>query len=133
MPEVTINYWAVLVSAVAAMVIGAAWYGIFATPWLKAIGKTKKDLQKNNSRGYAIAAASSLVTAFVLAHIVAYAQADSLMLGLQTGAWVWLGFVATSYAMNYAFAGRPLKLYAIDASNLLVTLLVMGGILATWQ
>ena len=33
-----INYLAVILAAVAGMMAGAAWYGAFAKPWMKAVG-----------------------------------------------------------------------------------------------
>ena len=73
-----------------------------------------------------------LMTAFVLAHIVDYAMATTLTQGLQTGLWVWLGFMVTYEIIHGLFEGRPFQLYIINAGYHLVALLIMGGILAVW-
>jgi hypothetical protein len=135
MPSVHINYAAVLVAAIAQMVIGAIWYspGLFAKQWSKLVGRKLEDMRKDAAMSYGLAALAALITAFVLAHIVGYAMADTVVKGLQTGFWVWLGFVATTSAVNTVFAGRPSKLWAIDSGYFLVSLLVGGGILAAWH
>lgn len=59
-----INYLAVLVAAVLNMAIGALWYSpvLFAKPWMKAIGKSMKDMGKPGP-GYALTTLGSLVMA----------------------------------------------------------------------
>ncbi len=135
MPEASVNYLAVLVAAIANMIIGALWYSpvLFGTSWMGLVGKTEEDLRKDSSPiPYIIAFVSSLVMAFVLSHIIDYVYADSLIEGMQTGFWIWMGFTATTFAANYAFQRQSTKLYLIDALYYLVGLLVMGIILAVW-
>jgi len=50
--------------------------------------------------------------------------------GLQAGFLVWLGFVATTSAANAAFGDRGWTVWGIEAGNHLVTLLLMGLVLA---
>lgn len=134
MLDVAINYWAVLVAGVVAMVVGAFWYSnaMFAKPWMKEIGKKESELGGANS-GYVIAIVSNLVMAYVLAHFIQYAGATTIWQGVMTGAWAWLGFAAATSAMNYAFSGKSWKLFAIDSGMQLVVLVIMGAILATWR
>ncbi|MFL5090770.1 MAG: DUF1761 family protein [Xanthobacteraceae bacterium] len=42
---------------------------------------------------------------------------------------MWLGFVVTTLAVNYAFGGRGIKLAGIDAGHWLVVLLVEGAVI----
>ena len=46
----TINYWAVLVAAVASFVIGGLWYSplLFYRPWLRAAALTEEQLRHGN-------------------------------------------------------------------------------------
>lgn len=134
--NVSVNYLAVLVGAVAAMGIGALWYSplLFGKQWMALLGKTMATIDKSKAnRAYGITAVMALLTSYVLAHIVAYTKADTLALGLQAGFWVWLGFVATTMATTMLFEDRPVKLYLINAGYHLVNLLVMGAILASWR
>ncbi|MCF7805397.1 MAG: DUF1761 domain-containing protein [Candidatus Marinimicrobia bacterium] len=130
-----INYLAVAVAGVLYYVIGAAWYSpvLFARPWMDALGFTKEDLEDGaGAKAYILTFVNALIMAFVLACIVEAFGATTVWAGLQGGFWCWLGFVATTMATNSVFAGRSLKLYAIDSGYHLVGLLVMGGLLAIW-
>lgn len=132
--DIDVNNWAVLVSAVSAMVLGTVWYRVFATPWMALArpGETNQEMS-GAGIGYLIAAGASLLTAYVLAHVVGYVEAVEVFDGAVTGVWMWLGFVGTTMASNYVFSGKPLKLYLIDAPYFLVQLVIMGAILGGWQ
>ncbi|MEK7554653.1 MAG: DUF1761 domain-containing protein [Patescibacteria group bacterium] len=133
-----INYLAVFASAVASMAIGFLWYGpVFGKQWIAMMGFTKEQMDAAKSKGmtksYVIALIGSLVTAYVLAHFVVYTGAVNITGGLQTGFWVWLGFVATVALGSVLWEGKSWKLYGLNMSYQLVNLLVIGVILAVWQ
>jgi uncharacterized protein DUF1761 len=134
------NYLAVIIAAVAAWLAGAAWYGALAKPWVAAQGKTMEEFKaaraaKHGSpAGYApfiIAFLAELVMAWVLAGIVGHLGVGQVTLrnGMISALLVWIGFVVTTLAVNYAFGGRGLKLAAIDAGHWLLVLLVQGAII----
>ena len=135
MPQVHINFPAVLAAAVANMIIGSIWYspGVFGRTWMSLIGKRMEDMKGGAGRAYAAAFVVALILAYVLAHFVGYTQAYSLGQGIQLGFWVWLGFVATTSTGDYIFAGRPRPLYFINNGYHLVTLLVNGALLSAWR
>jgi hypothetical protein len=134
MPTADINYVAVLVAGLLSMVIGFIWYGpLFSKPWMKENGFKMEDLKQGPGAGYAIAVFGSLLQAYVLAHFIDYVGADTIVRGLQTGLWIWLGFLATAFAVNYLFAQRTPRLWAIDSGYFLVLLLVQGALLAVWR
>ncbi len=135
--SVSINYLAVIVSAVAAMGIGFAWYSksLFGKRWMKLVGLSEAELEKRKKEmgpKYGLMAVSALVMAYVLTHIVYYTGATTISGGMQAGFWVWLGFVATTSLGDVIFVGRPRDLYLINVGYHLVTLLAMGSILAVW-
>jgi len=138
MPEVSINYLAVLVCSITYMVVGALWYSplLFGKLWTAAMGKTEqelKEMQKGVWLSYLLSFISALVIAFVLAHIIDFAQADTVVEGLQTGLWVWLGFVITTGLASVIFEGRSKRLYFIYNGYMLVSFLIIGTILAVWS
>ncbi len=136
MPEITLNYWAILASVVASMVIGFLWYGpLFSKPWMKEVGKNEADMKKSDGVGgmYAATTIGSFIEAYVMAHFVAYVGATTIVLGAATGFWAWLGFVATSFLSMSLFEGRSWKLYGINVGYHLVVMVVMGMILAGWR
>ncbi len=134
--ESTINYLAVLVSAVAFYALGALWYSplLLGRPWMAAQGLTQADVDKGGGvKSYVGAFIAALVMAVTMAYLAKYSNAHDFKGGLIAGSFSWLGLVATTTAMNYLFAGRKLKLYLIDNGYYLVGLLIMGVIIAVWR
>ena len=129
-----INYLAVLATAVVNILLGMLWYSpiLFGNIWMKAIGKTKEELG-GAGVGYVFTIITALITAVVLALFIGYAQADTILKGIQTGFWIWLGFVATTTLAGVLWEGQPLKVYLIYNGLQLVTFIVMGSILAVWR
>ena len=136
LPQVTINYLAVVVAALVSMVVGFVWYSfLFGKAWMKAVNITQKGLasgRKEANKYYLIMAVASLVSAYVLAHFADYVGASTVGEGLALGFWVWLGFVAATSLGDYLFSGRPKNLYLINNGSLLVSMLAMAVILAIW-
>ena len=133
-----VNYLAVVVSAIVGMVIGALWYSpmLFGKMWMKLSGVTDKEMKKAKEKGmsksYALAFLGSLLMSCILAHFVYYTQASTVLEGMQTGFWIWLGFVATIMLGMVLWEGKSWKLYFVKAAHELVALAVMGAILAVW-
>ena len=130
---IQVNYLAVLLAAVSAMVVGSLWYGpLFGNMWMKLIGISKSDINKSEMpKLYGIMFIGALVEAYVLSHFIHYAGAYTLVNGIKTGVWAWLGFVATVMIGNYMFAKRPMNLFYIDCGYALVNLMIMGAIIAS--
>ena len=134
-----INYPAVAASAVAYWVLGALWYSplLFARPFIALKGYTPEQLALMQAQSHAgeigAAFAGSLVLAYVLAHFVKFTGAETAGTGMQTGFWLWLGFVVTTDLETVLFEGRPLGLYLINNGYHLVGLLGMGALLAVWR
>lgn len=142
MPDVPINYWAILVAAIANMVVGSLWYGpLFGKMWIAMMGFTPEKMAEAKAKGmtksYVLALVGSLVMAYVLAHSLvfasAYTKTTGVSAGLMAGFWNWLGFVAPVTLGSVLWEGRPWKLWILNAAHYLVALLVMGLILALWQ
>ena len=130
-----INYWAVLVSAVAGFAIGSVWYmpRVFGASWMSMVGKTETDVKTGfTAKMFGKTFLATLVMVYVLAHFVDYIGATTIGEGVTTGIWVWLGFVATTMFINALYENKPLKLWAINAGYQLAVLVVAGAILAAW-
>lgn len=139
---VNVNYLAVVVAAVASMAVGFLWYGpmLFGNLWMKLMGYTKESLEKakaDMNKTYALSFVGALVMAYVLAHVVAQGQAfyqtEPLMTGLMAGFWSWLGFIAPVQMTEVLFSGKKWKLFALNTGYQLVSVLVMGVIIALWK
>lgn len=138
MPSVGINYLAVLVAGVLSMALGAFWYSpaAFGKLWMTLSGLTEASMEQAKKKGmtklYTIAFIGSLVMSYVLAHFVDYAEATTVSEGLQTGFWVWLGFMATKTLGTVLWENKPVKLYILNTTYDLVSALIAGSILAVW-
>lgn len=144
---VPINYLAVFVAAVAAMILGYLWYGpLFGKEWAKLMGWTPDTLDKMKSdpegknkmmMAYGGQFIGLLLMAYVLAHSLVFAAAymhvSGVMGGLQAAFWSWLGFVAPATIGMVLWEGKPWKLWMIIAGYYLVNLLLMGIIIGAWM
>jgi hypothetical protein len=132
MGQFFVDHWlGMLVSVIAAMVVGAIWYAppVFGNTWQKLVGLKEKDMKTGVAKAYIIMVIVAIVTAFVLQRFLIITNPDSLYQAVKVGLWLWLGFVATYAIGGGVFEHRPGKLIAINLGNNLVTLLVMSAIL----
>lgn len=127
----------VVVAAVAAMIVGYAWYSpmLFGNKWMKLVGKTEKDMKKAKEKmGMAMVMmfACALITAYVLGMFVKVAMTAGLgsgaMIGIITAVFAWLGFAATLSYSKVLFEDMPMDLFYIDAGHHLVIYVLMGAI-----
>lgn len=134
-----INYAAVLVSALVYWILGGLWYSplLFGGRFIEIMRWSPEQLARIEAEGaglqLALAFVGSLVTAFVLAHIVRYTSGENALDGAKTGLWLWLGFVVTSNLNTVFFEFRPLGLYLINISYHLFAFVSMGALLAVWR
>ncbi|MBI4158659.1 DUF1761 domain-containing protein [Candidatus Woesearchaeota archaeon] len=138
MPQ--LDLWGVLVTAVVSMVIGALWYSplLFGKLWMKLSKVSEKEIQKmhkksGTTRGYVLAFLSTLVMSYVLAYFIGYVGANAVLDGAVVGFLLWLGFIATVSLGTVLWEGKSFKLYVLNNMHHLISLVVMGAILATWS
>jgi len=133
-----INWLAVIVCVVVAMVSGFIWYhpSVFFKPWWRGIGKEGTDMGNANPVIYVftiIAAFVEAVSVALMLNVMDVMGSNSIAGGLGVGFMLWLGFVAPTNLVNKLFAGHGFKVWAIEAGNHLVNLLLFGAILAIWH
>ena len=136
-----VNLFAVLVSAIAAMVVGFLWYSpaLFANPWMKLMGYDPNDkakiaeMQKSAGPSYFMSLIASILAAFVLGKLIAVAGFWTAIDGLKIGLVVWLGFVTTVQFTNALFSRQPFRLYMINTGYQFVCYAAMGAILGAWR
>lgn len=143
-----VNYLAVLVAAVIIFILGGLWYSpvLFMKKWVALQGRTEEQMRAQAAAAnmplmYASAFVSSLIIAWMMAHLLGHLAAvvdpSSMNLNAAHGAGFgfacWLGFAApTSYA-TALFSGKPKQLWLIDSTYNLVSFVLAGIILAVWQ
>jgi hypothetical protein len=129
-----VNYWAVLLAAVASFVFGSTWYGLLTTPWMAAIGKTQREIKAQATPMavlLAITIVAQLVMAWTLAGLIGHFGRGQVTLrnGTISGGFVWLGFVITTLIINHAYQGAKGALTIIDAGHWLGVLLIQGAVI----
>jgi hypothetical protein len=125
------NYWAVLMAAVAAWMLGALWYSLLSKPWMAAAGVTKMEdtASPRAFLPFVLAFVAALVMAWVLAGIMGHLGQLSIKNGVISGAFCWLGFTIPAMAANYTFGRRSPLLLVIDGGYWLAALVVMGAVI----
>ena len=129
------NYLAILVSAVLAMVIGSLWYGpIFGKQYMKVMGmdmmtpEMKAAMKKKMWGMYFVQFVLSLVSIYVLAYMGA---------SVKMAFWVWLGFVMPTIGSGALWSGKSKSmswsLFFLTAGCNLVTFLAYGWVLSMWK
>ncbi len=133
----SLNYWAIAVAVVFNQVLGAAWYSLWAKPWMADVGLSDEDMEamKGTPRQwypYLVAVAAAIVFVLGLALTSQGLNADGIGEGLLLGALTAVAFIFTSNAINYAFEGRGLRLFLINCGYPLISYSAIGTLLASW-
>ncbi len=134
-----LNYWPILIAAVASFAFGAVWYTMLSRQWLAARGRTAAEVQGETGRSpvpFIISFVALLIMASmlsgILSHLARGGTEMSVRSGLISGFFLWLGFVITTMAVNHAFHGERRSLTLIDGGHWLGVLLIQGAILGWW-
>ena len=137
--EVSINYLSIILAGIASMAIGFAWYSnlMFAKPWMKEMKYTQESIKSDQAsmgKMYALSFVLSLVTAYVLTHVMAmstnFYHYSALSTGLSSAFWMWLGFIAPVQMTDVMFGKKTWTLFLINTGYQLATVLAMGLIIA---
>lgn len=124
------------------MVVGFLWYGpLFGRQWIRMMNFTQQDMERAKAKGmgktYLLSFIGALVTAYVLHHLIVFASAftgaEGASAGIMAAFWAWLGFVATVTLNNVLWEGRSWKMWLLTNGHQLVSLIVMGWIMASWM
>lgn len=142
---IEVNYLAVLVCGVVAMIVGGLWYGpIFGKPWIKEMGIPQSEVdamqakgQKGMAKSYILMFVGSLVMAYILFQVIGTARlsglSEGVSSGLSTGFFMWLGFVAVVLLGQVLWEKKSWKLWTINSAYYLVVLLINGAIIGSWS
>ncbi|MSS75135.1 DUF1761 domain-containing protein [Candidatus Pacearchaeota archaeon] len=130
-PEVTVVFWHTLVAMVAMQMIGWVWYGpLFGKMWMKLAGVKKANV--GGARMSVIILTSVIVnvlTATILSHFLAYADATTFMEGVTVVFWLWLGFMMPLQLGKVLGEGKPVKLFILLTAYDLVALSAAAKVL----
>jgi|SRR6185503_2155146 len=138
--DFVINYWAVLVCGVAAMVLGYIWYGsLFRKIWSREMGfdtmnpEIREKMMKSMKSAYLLQFIGALIMAYVFAHVLIAFDAQSISAGFQGALWTWLGLMVPVKYSDKLWGGKSHKLFFIEVGYLLIQLLFFSAILVSWK
>lgn len=127
----SVNWLAVLVATLSAFIIGGLWYGpLFGAAWMNEHGFEEEDLEDvSMGRIYGIAFVLEFVMAVNLAFFLGGSSVgEGALYGFLTG----FGWIAMAMGVNYLFARESVTLWLIDSFYFVVSLTLMGVIIAAW-
>lgn len=121
----------IVLATVANVVIGSIWYSpmAFGNLWMRLVNKKKEEI-KGAGKSMVLAVIANFIQAYFLALFIKSYGANSITEGAMLGALLWVGFIATSSSMEYIFEKRKPGLYILGNGYQLVSMIVMGMILA---
>lgn len=129
-----LNLFAILAAALAAFFFGGLWYSsiLFGGTWKRADGRiTHSECKRHGAKVMIGALLFYLIAAFVFAALIG--PQPELTYAIKSGAEIGAAFVATSFGINYLFAGRSMKLLLIDGSYHFLQFVIYGLVLGLWK
>ncbi len=136
-----LNYAAVAVSAVAYFMVGSIWFTPigFSKPWMKGHGIVMPDdataqaqMKKEMPKLFAMTFVLCFLAVLSVACIEGIARVNNCMAGAKVGlAAAVFAFVAI--AQSHMYTRKSFKLVLIDAGYHIVSLVIVGIILAVWH
>ncbi len=141
-----VNLFAVLVAGVIPMIVGSLWYGrLFGKRWLGMMEMTAEEVQEgfNPVRTYGVSILLSLLTAYILAQLIAeIAPADvssmeggggSVMVGVHVGLMALVAFVIPAAHQSVTFEKRKAGLAWLNVAYNGVALILQAVVIALWR
>jgi len=134
MQHFPINYAALAVAAVARFLFGWLWYSpfLFGNAWMSLTNCNPDEMKRRMPVLAPADLVCNFLMAFVLVHAVHYAGAAGAGQGAAVGFFNWLGFISTVMLMMTLYEKRSAKLFWINSGFQLISLLIMGAIVAVW-
>lgn len=133
----SLNYVAVIVTAIAGFMIGWLWYGVlFGKAWMKEMKITPEMMEAAKGRMGATMTSGfvlTLVSTFALAWILRGHGTATAVTGAEWGAMLGLLLVGARFANSGVWESRSFKLTAINVVHEVVMFAVQGVILAVWR
>ena len=130
----SVNWLAIVVCVVVAMISGFIWYHpkLFFNPWWSGLGKSGQPGDPNPMI-WVFTILAAFVQALFVSFMLNTMGVTTAAAGATAAFMLWLGFVAPTSLANKLFAGHGFNVWAIEAGNHLVNFLLFGAILGAWR
>ena len=126
---------AIIVATLCYFGLGAVWFTMFRNAWLEGIGKTMEQLMASGISpmlAYGVALLLTLALALFLSWLIQVTGPSTVARGIQVAVVLWFCTVFATFATEYAFEGRGVKILAITSGYCLVGMVLMGAVLGGW-
>ena len=126
---------AIIVATLCYFGLGAVWFTMFRNAWLEGIGRTMEQLQMSGvspALAYGVALLLTLALALFLSWLIQATGALTVARGVQVAVVLWFCVVFATFATEYVFEGRGVKILAITSGYCLVGMVLMGAVLGGW-
>jgi hypothetical protein len=126
---------AIIVATLCYFGLGAVWFTVFRSAWLEGIGKTMEQLMASGVSpmlAYGVALLLTLALALFLSWLIQVTGPSTVGRGIQVAVVLWFCTVFATFATEYAFEGRGVKILAITSGYCLVGMVLMGAVLGGW-
>jgi Protein of unknown function (DUF1761) len=137
MSKFRLNWVAILVAAIVSFLFEALWFNMFMKQWLAGIGRTEEWLHSaagyNPPVQFGTAILCSIIVAAVLTICIQASGEQTALRGVIVAAFLWFGFIATSWAKEYIFEVRTLQIYVINTVYALIDMIIIGAIVGAWK
>lgn len=130
-----INWWAVLLAAAGAYALGALWYSplLFGTTWERLMGFDADKMAEMRARGlkkvYLANFIANILTAITIWSI-GTATCTTWSCGNMFALFAWFGLMVPVHFGAVLWEGKPFKLFVLNASYSLLSVLLMTAILS---
>ncbi len=136
-----VNYYAILVCGILAMVFGYLWYGpLFGKIWLKVTKATELDLEarkKMQAQATKLYLVQFLLTLFQVWVLAYYIEGWKEASGLTNALWIWAAFVVPVIAGTAMWNNDSAKIswarFLLQSGYQLVCFVAFGLILGMWK
>ena len=134
MRELHLQFAPILIATLAKMALGAVWYSnaLFFKAWIRMSGMIEEQVRQGLPKALVVDLIGSFLMALVLFHTIRWADANSISAALFVAFLNWLGFVAVSMVNTVTYERKPVKLYLLNTGYQLVSMLIMGAIVAAF-
>ena len=131
-----INYWAVILTTLAAFAFSSVYYMVFGKARMKLLANepgATADVRKVPVWKVLLELVRSFVVTLVMAHVIVLARIAGWLDAAQLAIWIAIGFPVMILMGSVTWDKRPWKLAAIHAGDWIIKLLLIAVILGVWR
>ncbi|RIH66355.1 DUF1761 domain-containing protein [Mariniphaga sediminis] len=131
----SLNFWAVLVAASSAFIVGWLWYGpLFGKQWIKLNGFSKEDLMEGGMSMPLIMIINYIATALAAVAIAMFIGAEATAaFGIFAGLMIAIFWIGTSRLNDVLYERKPWGLFFINTGYNVAIYAIMGAVLGAWH